>query len=650
MTINKSKILRFLLFFLGIVLVFIVVLFCCKDYILHKLVDKAQHKFENKFDCNLNIKSANFEGLSTISIHEISLKPKIGDTLFSIQKVKANISILELFSGDIILDDLEIQNGFVQLIKNKGKSNFEVFLKSDNSDENTSEKEDYADKFYSLITRLTNLIPEKMKLTNVSLLFWDNGKKVAFKTDNLLLKNHQIAAKINVKTNTFEQNWVIGGMANPREQMADITIQNSDTTNIQMPYIDQKWNLKSSFSNLNLKIDKIDMSFGELSINGMVSVDKFTLNNPRIAKKDVVFDKAFFDYKFLIGSNFISIDSSSTVQINDILVKPFAEYNTEKDTLYKLKIKIPSIKAQDFINSLPKGLFSHFEGMKAIGDFDYSLNFKFNKNHPSGLIFDSKLNRKELRITQYGAANLDKLNTNFTYKAIENGKEQRPIMLSSENPFYTTLDKISPFLQKCVLTSEDPSFMSHRGFIKEAFKQSILKNIRTKKFARGASTISMQLVKNVFLTREKTLSRKLEEILLVYILENNRIASKERMLEVYFNVIEWGPNVYGIGEATAFYFQKKPIDLTLKECLFLASIVPKPKKFMYQFDNEGNLKSFANKNHDFIKRLMLRRGLLVTEDTIGQNVPLLVSGYARSLLKIKLKDTIAVDSVFVSDY
>lgn len=650
MTINKSKILRFLLFFLGIVLVFMVVLFCCKDYILHKIVDKAQHKFENKFDCNLNIKSANFEGLSTISIHEISLKPKIGDTLFSIQKVKANISILELFSGDIILDDLEIQNGFVQLIKNKGKSNFEMFLKSDNSDENTSEKQDYADKFYSLITRLTNLIPEKMKLTNVSLLFSDNGKKVAFKTDNLRLKNHQIAAKINVKTNTFEQNWVIGGMANPREQMADITIQNSDTTNIQMPYIDQKWNLKSSFSNLNLKIDKIDMSFGELAINGKVSVDKFTLNNPRIAKKDIVFDKAFFDYKFLIGSNFISIDSSSTVQINDILVKPFAEYNTEKDTLYKLKIKIPSIKAQDFINSLPKGLFSHFEGMKATGDFDYSLNFKFNKNHPSGLIFDSKLNRKELRITQYGAANLDKLNTNFTYKAIENGKEQRPIMLSSENPFYSTLDKISPFLQKCVLTSEDPSFMSHRGFIKEAFKQSILKNIRTKKFARGASTISMQLVKNVFLTREKTLSRKLEEILLVYILENNRIASKERMLEVYFNVIEWGPNVYGIGEATAFYFQKKPIDLTLKECLFLASIVPKPKKFMYQFDNEGNLKSFANKNHDFIKRLMLRRGLLVTEDTIGQNVPLLVSGYARSLLKIKLKDTIAVDSVFVSDY
>jgi membrane peptidoglycan carboxypeptidase len=79
----------------------------------------------------------------------------------------------------------------------------------------------------------------------------------------------------------------------------------------------------------------------------------------------------------------------------------------------------------------------------------------------------------------------------------------------------------------------------------------------------------MQLIKNVFLTREKTVSRKLEEILLVYILENNRIVSKERMLEVYFNIIEWGPNVYGIGEASRFYFQKSPSELTFNECLFL---------------------------------------------------------------------------------
>jgi membrane peptidoglycan carboxypeptidase len=259
------------------------------------------------------------------------------------------------------------------------------------------------------------------------------------------------------------------------------------------------------------------------------------------------------------------------------------------------------------------------------------------------------LKKENLKITKYGEANLNKLNGEFVYNAIIQNVRQRSVLVGSANPNYTPLNQISPYLQKCVLTSEDPSFFSHRGFINEAFKQSILKNIRTKKFSRGASTISMQLIKNVFLTREKTASRKLEEILLVYILENNRIASKERMLEVYFNVIEWGPNVYGIGEAAHFYFQKSPSDLTLKECLFLATIVPKPRKFMWQFDNEGNLKSYAKQQQKFLSNLMLRRGILVSEDTIGQSLPLQISGIAHSLLKLKVRDSIPLDSLTVEE-
>jgi membrane peptidoglycan carboxypeptidase len=219
---------------------------------------------------------------------------------------------------------------------------------------------------------------------------------------------------------------------------------------------------------------------------------------------------------------------------------------------------------------------------------------------------------------------------------------QRPVLVGAANPDYTPLNQISPYLRKCVLTTEDPSFFSHRGFITEAFKQSIIKNIKTKKFSRGGSTISMQLIKNVFLTREKTISRKMEEILLVYLLENNRIASKERMLEVYFNIIEWGPNVYGIGEASRFYFQKNPSDLTLNECLFLATIIPSPKKFMYQFDNQGNLKGYANKNQRYLSNLMLKRGILTSEDTIGQH-GVYVSGNARSYLNIvKIQDSTAI--------
>jgi membrane peptidoglycan carboxypeptidase len=222
--------------------------------------------------------------------------------------------------------------------------------------------------------------------------------------------------------------------------------------------------------------------------------------------------------------------------------------------------------------------------------------------------------------------------------------------VGESNPNYTALSEISPYLRKSVLTTEDPSFFSHRGFINEAFKQSIIKNIKTKKFSRGGSTISMQLVKNVFLTREKTLSRKLEEILLVYILENNRIVSKERMLEVYFNVIEWGPNIYGIGEASQFYFQKHPSQLNLNECLFLASIVPRPKGFMWKFDNAGNLRNQGIVQQKYLTNLMLRRGILTAEDTLYKSFPLQVTGRARSFLRITETDSTAIDSLDLGEF
>jgi hypothetical protein len=303
--------------------------------------------------------------------------------------------------------------------------------------------------------------------------------------------------------------------------------------------------------------------------------------------------------------------------------------------------------AQSFINSLPEGLFTHFKGMEAEGSFTYSLDFIYNENNPQGLVFESNLSKQNLKIIKYGEANLSKLNGDFIYTPIEKGKPQRPILVGLANSNYTPLDQVSPFMRKCVLTTEDPSFFYHRGFIDEAFRQSIIKNIRTKKFSRGASTISMQLVKNVFLTREKTLSRKLEEILLVYILENNRLSSKDRMFEVYLNIIEWGPNVYGIGEASQFYFQKRPSELNLNECLFLATIIPRPKGFMWRFGKDGFQKDFVGRQYHFLTDIMIRRNVLLPEDTIGLNHRFSITGPAKKFI-IK-SDTLVNDSIIIDE-
>lgn len=140
------------------------------------------------------------------------------------------------------------------------------------------------------------------------------------------------------------------------------------------------------------------------------------------------------------------------------------------------------------------------------------------------------------------------------------------------------------------------------------------------------------------------------ELCCFLLLENNRISSKERMLEVYFNIIEWGPNVYGIGEASQFYFQKSPADLNLNECLFLATIIPKPKGFMYRFDAEQKLKPFAKQQNEFLTRLMLRRHLLLETDTIGQNKPATIIDPAQLYLKQKPSDAIENDSISVDEF
>jgi hypothetical protein len=563
--------------------------------------------------------------------------------------MKTSVNLWRLLVGDVQLGTLEIQNGYVQLVKNKKGSNFDAFLKKDEATTETNEKRDYAKVAYNIISKVLNLIPTDMKVENLSFKLDDNGRKTTLNFQKLKLVNKQLETSVVVATKAFTQRIRIAGFADPRNKKADIRIVNIDTGAIKMPYLNERYGLKSSFDSIRLNIQNIDKSGSELHLDGFASIANLMINHKKIASKDVVIKNAKFDYRFLLGSDFISLDSSSTVQFNKVKLHPYLAYETKEDTIYTLQVAIPKMKAQDFIVSLPDGLFTHFQGMEAKGNFKYNLDFKFNKNKPNRLVFDSKLKKENLRITKYGEANLNKLNGEFVYRAIIQNVQQRPVLVGSANPNYTPLNQISPYLQKSVLTSEDPSFFSHRGFINEAFKQSILKNIRTKKFSRGASTISMQLIKNVFLTREKTVSRKLEEILLVYLLENNRIASKERMLEVYFNVIEWGPNVYGIGEAAQFYFQKSPADLTLKECLFLATIVPKPKKFMWQFDNEGNLKAFAKQHQKFLSNLMLRRGLLTSEDTIGQSIPLQITGNAHSLLNIKVQDSVLVDSLAVDE-
>jgi monofunctional glycosyltransferase len=130
-------------------------------------------------------------------------------------------------------------------------------------------------------------------------------------------------------------------------------------------------------------------------------------------------------------------------------------------------------------------------------------------------------------------------------------------------------------LKKAVLISEDASFFSHTGVDVRELQESLKKDWETGSFARGGSTITMQLAKNLYLNPSKNPLRKAKEIVIAWQLEH--ALSKRRIFEIYLNVVEWGPNVYGAEAAARHYFAKPAVKLDILEAATLAALLPSPR-------------------------------------------------------------------------
>jgi membrane peptidoglycan carboxypeptidase len=150
---------------------------------------------------------------------------------------------------------------------------------------------------------------------------------------------------------------------------------------------------------------------------------------------------------------------------------------------------------------------------------------------------------------------------------------------------FVALDAVPPLFVDALLLAEDAGFWGHHGIDLRELPGAFATNLARGTFARGASTITQQLAKNLFLSREKRIGRKLAEASLALLLD--AALGKRRVLEIYLNVIEWGPGVYGLGPAARHYFGREPAELTPKQVAFLVSMIPGPVK--YQRSIEGGV-------------------------------------------------------------
>jgi monofunctional biosynthetic peptidoglycan transglycosylase len=140
---------------------------------------------------------------------------------------------------------------------------------------------------------------------------------------------------------------------------------------------------------------------------------------------------------------------------------------------------------------------------------------------------------------------------------------------------WVALKHLPPSLSKAILVSEDASFSDHSGFDFSEIGNAVTTALKTASFPRGASTISQQLAKNLYLTESRSPLRKLREAVLTLKLE--RSLSKARILEIYLNIIELGPQIFGVEAASQKYFGISARDLNESQSAFLAAIIPNPR-------------------------------------------------------------------------
>ncbi len=163
------------------------------------------------------------------------------------------------------------------------------------------------------------------------------------------------------------------------------------------------------------------------------------------------------------------------------------------------------------------------------------------------------------------------------------------------------LSRISPYLIQAVLIAEDDKFFGHEGFDWASMRKALEANISKKRVMRGGSTITQQLAKNLFLSSEQSIWRKLREAAIAWKLESE--LSKKRILELYLNVIDWGAGIYGAEAAARFYFNCPASGLSLGQAIRLASVLPNP----HRFSALGADNARMNRKRRIIAARMLRR-------------------------------------------
>ncbi|MBN1620879.1 transglycosylase domain-containing protein, partial [candidate division WOR-3 bacterium] len=249
------------------------------------------------------------------------------------------------------------------------------------------------------------------------------------------------------------------------------------------------------------------------------------------------------------------------------------------------------IEVASIIDLVPEELLPNLAGLTGRGDFDLEGFFQYSSSCPESTDFGINSVFRGVQLDNLGKTiHMDSFSRPFCATVRIGSLKGEKIYLGPSNPNYVLLTNVPRPLIGAVLVCEDGSFFSHRGFSIYHIRRAMRENLEVSRYISGGSTITMQLARNLFLSDEKSLSRKLEEAVLTWQLEKN--LTKNRILELYLNIIEFGPGIRGIGAASKKYFGVDTRDLNPLQCAYLASIIPNPRRYYRLHYSGGSISEY----------------------------------------------------------
>lgn len=613
----SSKTRKAILIVVGIVVATLLVSTLLMPVLAKHYIEKKIEKNEQEHQMTISVahlKIVHFSLLGNCDLHIQSLSIQDDDNpekFIEMEDVSSKIKVWKGFHRTLDIKNFSAHNIRVNIIRQGESCNYKFLKQSKTA---TSNELDYQQSINRLLDKTGNFCPAHLSVKNLFIKTHIDSDLVQYSLRDLQIRDGRGCGKATVQElGKAAENWNLSCHFDVKRQQYEGSMVCIDAPNAtgSLPFLRdlKQLNVQLHEAQGKFSLEKSNKKRTICTLSG--TIHQLECQHRYLADKPVQIDSIAGDLHIQISARQMEIDSTSTLKLNRAIVHPRFLYAHDRHPRFIFQINEQGRDAEPLFSSLPANLFQILPNMSIQGKMDFNCLVDCDFGQLDSLRFDFNLinRQRSIQICE-GLGEITRFNEEFEYTFYDNGVPLRTLWIGPSNPYFCSFNAIPQSLTQAILSSEDGSFFVHHGFIKSSMQQAIVADIKAGKMRRGGSTISMQLVKNLFLNRKKVLTRKFEELLLVWLIEDQRLISKERMFEIYVNIIEWGPGIIGIGEAAEFYFHKRPGELTMPECIYLASLIRAPKHYAGSLNDDGSITEAKQTEIEFVADRMVDRGFM----------------------------------------